>query len=413
MAEFVPRTQQDLVAALLAFAISDPGVSAGLLPSDLNVGSIERAHAEAVALLMEESDFYVASALEGVISSSCFRAFGFDLLPPQKALGGIVATTYTPPLADLPIPIGSQCLGPSGVIFETTATGAILAGQLTSASIPIRALVAGTTGNVPQNSISKLLTPLAGVDAITNPSPTTGGSDTETEDARAVRFAAFLRTLTRGTKEALEFAALSSSPGVQDARSIEPFMLNPRPDGVPFSGLVWLFVDDGTSSAALDTGVQSEVVKLVEGYVDGSGVPVPGYKAAGTVVTILKVARVPVYVRGTVALRPGGVARWTDIQTALTNAATQYFERLRIGEKVSYQNLVTFLTDADPDIAEVDLVFWTSATPPAYTDPISAADLSFYDAANVYSSGSRGVLFSGTGTGPTGLQVSYPEWNLA
>lgn len=413
MSPFIPRSQQEITDALLALQNSDPVVQAGLLPTDLNEGSLERAHIEAQALLLEESDQRFAQALVYGISESCYRAFGFSLLPPKKAIGGVLFSTFVPSVAGITIPAGAQVIGPSGVIFETTAAGAIGVGEMVSAAVPIRCLVAGTAGNVPQESITKLVSPIAGIDMVVNPSRTAGGSETESSDARSVRFAAFLRTLVRGTKEALEFAALSASPQVRDARAIEPFMLDPRPDGVPFSGLVWLFVDDGTDSATLDPGVESEVTKLVEGYVDGSSVPVPGYKAAGTRVEVRKVGVIPVYCRASISLRPGGVSRWGEIQASLTAAASEYFERLRIGEKASYQNLITFLSSADSDISEVDLAFWTDAgAPPYYSAPLSAEDLAFYNPSDVSTVGARGMLFQGAGLGPSGSAVTYPEWRL-
>lgn len=411
---FTPRSQQEITDSLLAFSISDPGVAAGLLPTDLNVGSVERAHLESIALLLEENEQRMAMAVVAAIPEACFRAFGFDFLPPQQASGGVTFTAFVAPVADINIATGSQLLGPSGVVFQTTAPGAILAGQLTSANVPIQCVTAGVVGNVAQDSITRLVAPIAGVDSLTNSSRTMGGADTETADARAVRFAAFLRTLVRGTKEALEFAALSASNGVWDARTVEPFMMSPRPDGVPYSGLVWLFVDDGSDATVLDVGVSSEVTKLVEGYVDLGGLPVPGYKGAGTRVELKKVPRTKVLVRGTVSLRPGGGSRWGEVQTSLSNAAATYFDRLRIGEKASYQTLVSFLTDADPDIAEVDLVFWKNTdTAPAYDAAIMASDLTFYSPAIPITVGARGVLFSGSALGPSGSPVTYPEWRLA
>jgi len=413
LSPFVPRSQQEITDALLALQSSDPVVQAGLLPTDLNEGSLERAHIEAQALLLEESDQRFAQALVAGISESCYRAFGFSLLPPKKAIGGVVFSTFVPSVAGITIPIGAQVIGPSGVIFETTAAGSIGVGEMDSDPVPIRCLTAGTSGNVAQESITKLVSPIAGIDMVVNPSRTAGGATTESSDARAVRFAAFLRTLVRGTKEALAFAALSASAQVRDARAIEPFLLDPRPEGVPFSGLVWLFVDDGTDSPTLDPGVASEVTNLVEGFVDGSSIPVPGYKAAGTKVEVRKVVLTPVYCRATITLRPGGVARWTEIQAALSTAAGEYFERLRIGEKSSYQNLITFLSAADAEISEVDLAFWVDAlNPPFYSSPLSAEDLTFYNPADPSTVGARGMLFQGAGLGPSGSAVTYPEWRL-
>lgn len=409
---FEPRSQTDIVEALLAFRASDPDVAASLQPTDLAIGSRARSEIESMAMLLEENEQRFAMAVVGAIEESALSAFGFGLLPPQKAVGGQVFTTLVPSVSPISIPSGTQLLGAGGVLFETTAAGVIPAGDLSSDPVPIRAMVAGPTGNLPEGSISRLVTPLPGVDETSNPAKTQGGATEETPDARASRVAAYFRTLTRGTKEALEFAAISASPAVLDARSIEPCLLDPRPSGVPFSGLVWLFCDDGTDGASLDPGVAAEVSKLVNGYED-AGVKVPGYKSAGTKVEVLKMPRAKVCVRGDVRLRPGGVSRWEEIKAALTAAAGIHFETLRSGDRLSYQNLVAGLSSADPDLAEVDLVIWREGDlVPAYGATISADDLSFYVPANPLTLGARGVLKEGAGTGPSGAAVVYPEWRL-
>ena len=409
MADFVPRTQIEIVTALLAFANSDPEVLAALLPTDLNVGSLERAHVESLALLMEESDQRFAMGVVTAVSESCYTAFGFSLLPPQSAVGSVIFSGYGPAETDIALPEGLQVISSTGAVFQTTASATLSEGALSTDSVPIRAVVAGVTGNVPAGSINRMVTPVLGIDMVLNASNTAGGSATETSDARAIRFAAFLKTLVRGTKEALEFAAFSASPAVADCRAIEPFLLNPKPAGVPDAGLVWLFVDDGTDNTTLDPGLVAAVTQWVEGYVDGSGRVVPGFKAAGVRVTVVKVPRRLVYVRARVYLLAPGVARWATIQTALTQTADQYFAGLRIGEKASYQNLVAALSACDVDISEVDLSFWRSGDPiPGYSDPLSAEDLIFQDDTDLTTVGARGSLFQGVS-----LSVTYPEWILA
>jgi len=383
-----------------------------MLPSDLNVGALNRADIESLALLMEESDQRVALGILSAISESCYRAFGFDPLPPQSAVGGLIFSAYIAPDADIDIPVGTQVLGPGGVIFQVTTLGTIPTGELTSETVPVQALTPGTAGNVAADTITRMVTPIVGVDMVTNPAKTLGGSDTETDDARATRFAAFLRTLVRGTKEALEFAALSASTSVADARAIEPFLLDPRPTGVPYAGLVWLFADDGTDSPDLDPGVEDVIYKLVNGYVDGSGIQVPGHKAAGVRVEIYKATRTQVCIRADVTLKGGGVARWADIKDILTATAADFFDRLRIGEKLSYQNLVTYLSGCDADLDEVDLCIWKNGDDvPAYTAALSAEDLVFYDAVSSTTVGARGTLKVGLAPGVSG-NVIYPEWRL-
>jgi hypothetical protein len=413
MSEFIPRSLQEITEAVLAYQTSDPLVAAALLPSDLNVGGLERAHVESMAMILEESDLRFALGVLRGISESCYRAFGFDYRAPQAAVGALTLSSFSPALEDINVPIGWQVMGPNGMIFETNGAGIIHAGELSSDPVGVKCLTAGVAGNVAENTVSTPVSPIAGIDIVTNPSKMHGGTDQETSDARSERFAVFLRTIVRGTKEALEFAALSASPAVADARAIEPFLLDPKPQGVPFSGVVWLFADDGIDSPTLDAGVSNEISKLVHGYIDGNGIQVPGYKAAGVKVDIVKVPRVPVCVRAAVRLKPGGVARWNVIQTALLNAADDYFERLRIGEKASYQNLVSVLSGSDPDVDEVDLVFWAEGTtPPSYAAPLMAEDLVFFDPTAALTAGSRGVLKVGVALGPDSTSVLYPEWRL-
>lgn len=412
--DFVPRDQASLAAALLAYIAGDPQISSYFQPTDYAVGSLERSEVEAQALLMEEQDQRFLAAVKAAISDSCYNAFGFSKLPATPAVGGVIFSAFQAPVADIAIPAGTQIQGPNGVLFQTTAVGTLLAGQTTTASIPVQATTAGIVGNVGAGTIVRLVTTISGIDLVTNPSATIGGADAESDDARALRFAAFLRALPRGTKEALEFAALSASSAVVDSRAIEPFLLNPVPAGIPYAGVVWLFVDDGTNNPSLDTGVATAISQLVNGYVDGGGNKVPGYKAAGIIVELNKASHAPVAVRCTVKLGPSGIARWAAIQTVLTNAATDYFSKLRIGDKASYQNLVTVLTNADPDVDEVDLQFWVDGVtaPPSYGSSISGDDLFFYDPATPLSVGSRGTLLQGSGNGPAG-PVTYPEFILA
>lgn len=412
--DFVPRDQTSLAAAILAYIAADPQISAYLQPTDYAVGSLERSEVEAQALLLEEQDQRFVAAVKAAISDSCYNAFGFQKLGPTPAVGGVVMSAFVAPVANVSIPQGTNIQGPNGVMFATTAAGTLLAGQTTTAAIPVQASVPGAAGNVGAGTLIRMVTPISGIDMVTNPTATIGGADGETDDARAIRFAAFLAALPRGTKEALEFAALSASTAVVDSRAIEPFLLTPVPAGVPFAGLVWLFVDDGTSSSTLDPGVAAAINQLVNGYVDGGGNKIPGYKAAGIVVTLEKAVHVPVAMRCTVRLGPSGLARWTAIQAALTAAAVDYFSKLRIGAKASYQNLVTVLTNADPDVDEVDLQFWMDGVtpPPLYGSAISGDDLFFYNVSVPLSIGSRGTLLQGTGTGVTG-PTTYPEFVLA
>lgn len=406
---FVPRSYADITQALIAFLQANPDVADGVLPSDFVVGSMERAHLEAVALAMEETDQLVAVGLETAIRESCYHAFGFDRLAPTRAVGSVTVGSFALAGATVNVPAGTRFVGPSGVLFESVAPGSIPSGSSVSAPIPIRAVDAGSTGNVGSGTIQRMVGSIVGIETVNNPSATVGGQDEESDESRARRFDTFIRTLVRATKESLEFAAISAVPGaIADARAVEPFLLDPVPAGVPYAGLVWLFADDGTSAADLDTGVRAAIEQVVNGYLDAQGRPVPGYKAAGVVVQLVKSPSVDVAVRADVRVSSAGVSRWAAIQTALTEAATSYFQGLRIGESVSYQNLVAALSLADPDLREVDLIFWkVGDAVPGYGTVPSAADLGVYDSTQPLSVGARAHVYAGAIAG-----VSYPEWRL-
>jgi hypothetical protein len=407
---FTPRNYVDITSAMVAWLASHPDLNEGVAPSDLVVGSLERAQLEAMAVIMEEYDQRAADAIKAAIPEACFYAFGFEKLPPAAAVATVVCSSFVPVPYLVSIPTGTTFQGPNGILFTSTADGSILSGATLSGEIPVKASITGPTGNVAENTITRVVSPITYLDTVTNPQAAVGGISEEGDDARALRFQTYLRTLVRGTKEAIEFAALTIPSGtVQDARAIEPFLLDPVPDGVPYAGKVWLFVDDGTLSTSLSTLTLNEVTNAVNGYIDPSGTKVPGYKAAGVIVDILKSTPIPVCVRAKVKLASGAVARWTDIQTAMTGAMSDYFSNLRISEVASYQNLVTALTIADADIREVNLVFWKATdVAPGYDADIMANDITPVDSSTPLSLGWRLRALQGVAGA-----VTYPEWILA
>lgn len=70
------------------------------------------------------------------------------------------------------------------IAFETTGSGTIAGGTLT---LPIQAVLPGSSGNVGAGAITALLSPVSGQPAVSNVAPTTGGADTETDEALRAR----------------------------------------------------------------------------------------------------------------------------------------------------------------------------------------------------------------------------------
>lgn len=412
MTAFTPRPFEQITEAMADWIASDPNLPPENLPTDLSVGSLERAHLEAVAVVLEEYEVRTQEALADAIRQSCYHAFGFDPLPARRAKGAVIFSSFALGARDIPIPKGTRIQAEDGQLFQTVQAGLLPKNASFTDSVPVEALEPGPRGNVSVGSLQRLVLTLSGIDLVTNPAPTLGGAPLETDEARSERFTRWIRTLVRGTKEALEFAALSTGV-VLDARCVEPFLLDPVPPGVPYAGLVWLFVDDGLGTGLLSPGVKLAVERVVNGFVDAGGEAVPGWKAAGIPVRVLGVPPVPVNLRARIKLAVGGAARWDEVRAQLLDTARRFFRALRIGEAVSYQNLVTALTLADPDVREVDLAFWPGGSLPlGYAAPLSAEDLGLRTD-DPLSVGARAYLAEGVAPGPDGRGVTYPEWIAA
>ena len=417
MAGFEIRNWEAQTESMIDWLQSNPDLqdsiwAPGGPATDLVVGSLERGHLEAVGLLMEEYDVRAAQAINWAIPEAVFWAFGFEQLPAQSSIGAVTFTSVVQPLVDIPIPIGTQVMTRSGIKYQTTASSVVAAGTWSSAQVPVAAVDPGPSGNVEAGSISTVLYPISGIDSVSNPFQLSGGTEIEGDTARRVRFRKWIATLVRGTAESLEFAAKSTGVVVA-ALAVDPATLDPVPTGVPYAGLAWLLVDDGLGTGTLNAGVYSAVRKAVYGWTDEtSGIRIPGWKAAGIRVDILPVTPIFVKVRAAVVVSPAGVGRWTQIQENLTSMVTRFFAEIPIGGKVSYQNLVVALSAVDPEIQEVNLVMWKGDVVPAYTDPISAEDVSPVDPTAVFGVGNRAYPKLGAVTEPGGAVVTYPEWIL-
>ena len=164
-------------------------------------------------------------------------------LAASKATGDVVFSR-TGTTGTVIIPIGTIVRVPGGgAEFETTAAGSILAGDTASASIAIQAVEAGIEGNVDASSISQMAA-VTGIETVTNAAALSGGQTSESDPQYRARIKAFLRSLPRGTPDALKFAVLSTALDafgrIVSAEVVEL-------EGAEL-GIVYIYVDDGTGT---------------------------------------------------------------------------------------------------------------------------------------------------------------------
>ena len=127
----------------------------------------------------------------------------------------------------------------TGIVFRTT-TATTISGALARADI--EAVDAGVAGNVGAGAISRMVRPQAGVTGVTNPDPTSGGRDTETDAQLRERY---VRSVSKpgGASAAAIEAALLDIEGVLDAVVRQNVTLETDPaTGIPpkaIAPIVW------------------------------------------------------------------------------------------------------------------------------------------------------------------------------
>lgn len=225
------------------------------------------------------------------------------------------------------IPAGTvvQTTGDNPVKFTTDAEVTITGGVATS---DITAQDAGANGNVAADTITALEIAISGVSSLTNSSPTTGGSDTETDPALRLR-----------GKEALE------GKGLATVNAIKQNVL-----AVP-----------GVTGVATTEDLINHTLELTV-----SGNPTPGdvdqaiedSRPAGIEVTWTTPTQVTIYVDATVTHDSSNATVLTDVQTAIVD----YVNNIGVGNDVIYNELVAVSMEVD-GVTDMDLTSGESDDP--------------------------------------------------
>ncbi len=127
----------------------------------------------------------------------------------------------------------------TGIVFRTT-TATTISGGLALAEI--EAIVPGASGNVGAGAISRMIRPQAGVTGVTNPEPTSGGRDRETDAQFRARYHRSVSKPGGSSPSAIE-AALLDLGGVLDAKVRQNTKMVTDPEtGIPpkaIAPIVW------------------------------------------------------------------------------------------------------------------------------------------------------------------------------
>lgn len=170
--------------------------------------------------------------------------------------GQVIYTRFTAAPSTCFIPVGAtQTTNDGGntqfkVISDSTyptysavLNGYTLPSSVASITVPVQAVVPGSSGNVQAGAISVMTSPITGVDTVNNVANFTNGFDQESDSALKKRFAAYIIGLSRGDIFGLDASIDGTGVTVQYALT-EGYDL----DGATHLGYFFVVADDGSGN---------------------------------------------------------------------------------------------------------------------------------------------------------------------
>lgn len=293
---------------------------------DFTIGSVFVALAEAQgqtamwlqSLILQVLAWTRAQTSTGSALDLWLGQFGFTRLPGVSASGSVTMGANVAPTSPVSIPAGTTVQTLTGVQFVTSSAATLAAGS-TSVSVPVTAVLSGTTGNVAAGAIAQFVTAVPGIDTVTNPVAFTNGVDPESDSAVRSRFATYIASLQKGTRLAVTAALLGVQQGL--TYNLVEFQTT---GGVSASAYFYVVVNDGSGNPP------STLLQSIYNAIDV-------VKAAGIQFNVYGPTAVTVNVGMTVTIAAG--YQFSAVQSAIETAIGQYIAALPIGGTLYWSQL--------------------------------------------------------------------------
>lgn len=326
--------EPDGAVTSFAFTLGDNGVLLSTVTLNWTSGAVAKSMTDDGAGAFTGDGNAAGSTIDYVTGAVVMDATG-DTPDTDTA----ITADYTPLLGAVTIPAGTTVTQQtSDQDYTTSASTSIAAGATESPAVAIVAVVAGSDGNTDAETI-KGFSPIAGVEKFLNDTACTGGQDAETDAQFRDRIKAYLRSLPRGTPDALKFAVLGVAVdgyGSIVAAEVVEGVASER-------GQVWIYVDDGNGTIEVtddNSGSPETLVTATGGelriFTDNKPVKEGGTVAAtfvwtpiatGTPVTLIEGDDYYLnYATGQVTLQPGGTAGIATTGLAVGDVVTGEYE---------------------------------------------------------------------------------------
>lgn len=125
--------------------------------------------------------------------------------------------------------------------------GYVLASNVASIIVPVKAIKPGAAGNAVAGSITVITSSITGIDTVTNVAPFINGADQEKDSSLKQRFAAYILGLARGDAFGLKSSIIGTGVNVEYTLT-ESYNI----DGSWHPGYFFVIADDGSGSPSDD-----------------------------------------------------------------------------------------------------------------------------------------------------------------
>jgi uncharacterized phage protein gp47/JayE len=173
------------------------------------------------AMVLEALNQFFANTARGINLDTWMAQFQFTRNAATQTTGNCTFSRFTA-TGQAVVPVGSQVetTSPSIIVFTVYADtdnpnysavldGYVMANTVATVSVPVIANVAGTSGNVGENTINAIVGTIVGVDQVNNPLAFSDGEDAESDAAFFARFILFINSLFAASLSAVEYAVSS------------------------------------------------------------------------------------------------------------------------------------------------------------------------------------------------------------
>lgn len=398
MAQTTTQIATDATAAI---------ISSTSAATNFNVGSgirsiIDMLAAEG-AVLDQQNEELVALAINNALLQALGEA-------PVDATGSIYLLQFSVSASSsqsITLAAGTAVTIPSSTLQWLTGQSITIAPGANQ-SITAACTTTGVITNVPANTITQLVVPVAYV-TVTNLSsqPVVPGQDAGTTVQVQAQLSNGIAKLQRGIPQSIESGAVtaqltdaSGNPTEQVVKALEVDGLTP--------GVVYCYVYNGVG--AMSTALLTQCTNVITGYIDTNGNIVEGYKPAGSSLYVVDAPETITNV--SVAVTPAYGYTLASIQTGVEYAIEQFFAQLDLGESLSLQLLGNAIT-AVPGVADVTISSPSASQPaiPSVTAPSVGPTLVAVSGSTSFGAGTYTVSY--TWTNPWGETTASPAHTVA